>query len=368
MVVPRHLPWTALASAWVIASVLGCGAEAPEPPVAPTATAVATTAVASPMMPAAVAAETGMPLSFENPWGLRFRLVPAGAYAEGYGPLGDPAARHEVNVFTSFYLQETEVTRGQWAAFTGDPAPADAAAPKTGVTHDEAVAFVAWLNAKDPRWTYRLPTEGEWDRAWLAGRPNAGAEPETPWGHRGMTSDPAEWCADWFAPFPDWPVMSPRGPDGGDERVLRPGLPTHLGGRRSMRPDRRDPAVGLRVAVSLGYGGDDRGRYQVTFRTRGGLPGQPDGPELSGYDVRVVAIIDRLTARQHGVHYTWAVLPGRSSPLTVKLVPGIYYAQCQHVVDGETKRGLEVKFGVANDGVRVDLPIPQAGAYLQEPE
>ncbi len=66
--------------------------------------------------------------------------------------------------------------------------------------------------------------------------------------------------------------------------------------------------------------------------------------------------------------YTWAVLPGLSSPLTVRLIPGIYYAQCQHVVDGETKRGLEVKFGVQNDGVRVDLPIPKDGAYLQEPE
>lgn len=318
--------------------------------------------------PAEVAAETGMPETFENPLGMRFRLVPAGVYLEGDGPSGDAAARHEVNVFTSLYLQEAEVTRGQWAAFEGAPPPADAAAPATGISHDDALKFVAWLNGKDPRWGYRLPTEAEWDRAWLSGRARAGDDAVTPWGLRGMTSDPAEWCADWYDDFPDWPVMSPRGPDEGKERVVRPGPPGRLAARRSLAPDRRDPAVGLRVAASMGYGGDDRGRYQVTFVTRDGRPGIPDGPEASGYQVRVVAIIDRLTARQHGVHYRWAVLPGLSSPLTVKLIPGIYYAQCQHVVDGETKRGLEVKFGVANDGVRVDLPIPKEGAYLQEPE
>lgn len=356
-----------VASIVVLTCVAGlasaCGREA-SAPAAPDPAA----AVASDGRPAVVAAETGMPETFENPLGMRFRLVPAGVFVEGDGPSGDPAARHEVNVFTSMYLQESEVTKGQWAAFTGAPAPADADAPATGVSHDDARKFVAWLAARDPRWAYRLPTEAEWDRAWLSGRERAVEGPVTPWGFRGMTTDPAEWCVDWFDVFPDWPVMSPRGPDAGTERVLRPGPPGRPAGRRALAPDRHDPAVGLRVAASMGYGGDDRGRWQVTFVTRDGRPGIPDGPEVSGYQIRVVAIIDRLTARQHGVHYTWAVLPGRSSPLTVKLIPGIYYAQCQHVVDGETKRGLEVKFGVQNDGVRVDLPIPKEGAYLQEPE
>ncbi len=342
----------------------GCGRDAPSRSDSESTAA----SVVSDGRPEATAAETGMPVEFENPVGMRFRIVPAGVYVEGDGPSGDPAARHEVNVFVSFYLQTSEVTRGQWAAFTGGPPPADAAAPQTGVSHDDAREFVAWLQGKDARWSYRLPTEAEWDRAWLSGRAHGDAAAVTPWGFRGMATDPAEWCGDWFDAFPDWPVMSPRGPDEGQERVLRPGPRDHLAGRRSLPPDRRDPAVGLRVAASMGYGGDDRGRYKVTFRTRDGRPGHPDGPEVSGYQVRVVAIIDRLTARQHGVPYTWAVLPGLSSPLTVRLIPGIYYAQCQHVVDGETKRGLEVKFGVQNDGVRVDLPIPKDGAYLQEPE
>jgi hypothetical protein len=374
MILLRRTLRNALAFGCMLACALasGCGKDSPGAHVAPSAPAgVATTTAessAEPDSPAAVAAELGMPASFENEWGMRLLLVPGGTYSEGDGKTGDPAVRHDVNLFKAFYLQDAKVTRGQWARFAGGSAPADADAPVTGVSYTEALSFLKWLCAHDERWTYRLPTEAEWDRAWLSGRTTAGAEEKTPWGLRSMTLAPAEWCFDWFEPFPDWPVMSPRGPENGEERVLRPGPPEHLAGRRSMPPDRHDPGVGLRVAVSLGYGGDDRGKYRTTFRTKGGLPGQPDGPELSGYQVRVVAIIDRLMARQIGLHYSWALLSGTSSPITVKLVPGIYYAQCQRVEDGEMKRGMEVKFGVVGDGLVVDLPIPQKGAYLQEPE
>jgi len=319
--------------------------------------------------PAKVADELGVPASFSNAWGMRFRLVPGGRFVDGDGKSGDPAARHETELWKAFYLAESEVTRGQWArCFGGEAAASEAGLPVEGVTYAEAERFVAWLCEQDPRWTYRLPTEAEWDRAWLSGRASAGAEAETPWGHRGMTTPPAEWCFDWYEDFPDWPVMSPRGPEVGTERVLRPGPPEHLAGRRSMAPDRRERGVGLRVAASVGYGGDDRGKYAVTFRTRGGNPTYADGDEVGGYEIRIVAIIDRLQDRQIGRHYSWRPLPGRSSPLTVRLVPGVYYAQAQRVEDGELRRGMEVKFAATKDGAVVDLPIPQPGGYYQEPE
>jgi hypothetical protein len=362
----------------LLAGLPGCGGPVDSPATksssttgisSPSAGAAASTDAAASPTPESAAAELGMPASFSNEWGMRFVLVPGGTYFDGDGKPGDHAARHETQLWRAFYLQDGKVTRGQWArCFGGAPTGDEADAPVERVSYPDAERFAAWLSEHDKRWTYRLPTEAEWDRAWLSGRPVADAAPTTPWGLRGMSSPPAEWCFDWYEDFPDWPVMSPRGPELGTERVLRPGPPEHLAGRRSLDPDRRDPGVGLRVAVSLGYGGDDRGKYRITFHTRGGLPTQPDGDEMSGYQIRVVSIVDRLGDRQIGRHYSWEVLPGTSSPLSAKLVPGVYYAQCQRLEDGVLRRGMEVKFGATQDAVEVDLPIPQPGGYYQEPE
>jgi formylglycine-generating enzyme required for sulfatase activity len=356
------------AVAALLALLSACGERAARP-VVPAASPAPEGAPDAPS-PEAVAAALGMPATFENFLGMRFAIVPGGTFRVGDGPETDVAAAHEVTLYRDYYLQTSEVTRGQWARYAGLPPPpgAEADVPVSGVSHAEADAFVRWVDENDPKWGYRLPREVEWERARLCGRPLAGPEAESPWGHRGMTSSPAEWCSDWYAPFPSWHDGEPWGPSEGAERVVRPGPADHLAGRQGLAPDRRHEDVGFRLLVPVGYGGDERGRYRVTFRTRGGAPGMADGPEVSGCRVRVIQVLDRLTARQLGQRLRWTTLEGTSSPLTVRLVPGRYYGQCV-VMEGEKPlRGLEMKFTVDHDDLVVDLPLPHPAAMLQEPE
>lgn len=95
---------------------------------------------------------------------------------------------HQVNV-SAFYLDRMEVSNGQYAEFvkaTGRPAPANwngsepppnaELVPVTGVSYLDAREYCAWRSQKDGGFTFRLPTEEEWEyaaRGKDAGKPNA---------------------------------------------------------------------------------------------------------------------------------------------------------------------------------------------------
>lgn len=140
-----------------------------------------------------------------------------------------------VNV-KAFYIDECEVTNGQYAAYvkaTGAPAPAalqetgGRAAdfdkrPVTGVSYDEAAAYAKWAGK-------RLPTEEEWEKAargadgrlfpWgnefdprkcvsvLSGADGpepVGMAPEgaSPYGALDMVGNVSEWTSSIFGPYP----------------------------------------------------------------------------------------------------------------------------------------------------------------------
>ncbi|MBI4611976.1 MAG: SUMF1/EgtB/PvdO family nonheme iron enzyme [Planctomycetes bacterium] len=182
----------------------------------------------------------------------RFVFVPAGPYLAGgdsRAPRSAPAAVHEAS---GFHIGRFEVTTAEYLEFLADlerTAPDEARnrrprrpggtplelppggdrTPARGVSWEDARAYCEWLSTRDPRWRYRLPTAGEWEKAargvdgrcfpwgdefdWAfakgyRSRPGP-AIPEdvgsfetdvSPYGVRDLAGGVSEWCEDEFSP------------------------------------------------------------------------------------------------------------------------------------------------------------------------
>jgi len=156
---------------------------------------------------------------------------------------------HGVTIRRGFELGKYEVTQAQWRAVMGkNPShfsKGGDACPVESVSWDDAQAFIGTLNARRDGYTYRLPTEAEWEYAARAGttgdyagnldelgwydknaggtthlvgqkRPNA-------WGLYDMHGNVWEWVSDWFASYSAGSVTDPTGASSGAYRVFRGG-------------------------------------------------------------------------------------------------------------------------------------------------
>ena len=162
----------------------------------------------------------------------------------------------------SIWMGKFEVTQAEYqsvmsnnpSAFTGNPNR-----PVEQVTWFEATNYCGVLTAREraagrisANWTYRLPTEAEWEYACRAGTTttycfgedplgnrlgfyawynvNAGGQTQVVgsrapnrWGLYDMHGNVWEWCQDWYGGLSGGNVTDPQGPSSGSYRVLRGG-------------------------------------------------------------------------------------------------------------------------------------------------
>lgn len=120
----------------------------------------------------------------KNSIGMEFAFVPAGSFQMGSNnPKVDERPIHQVTFAQGFYMGRYEVTQAQWQKMTADDNRLSFKncgdnCPVGSVSWDDAQEFIKKLNAANDGYTYRLPSEAEWEYACRAG--TTGNQPGDP--------------------------------------------------------------------------------------------------------------------------------------------------------------------------------------------
>ena len=147
----------------------------------------------------------------------------------------------------------------------------------TGINDVKIPLFLELLNSRDTAYTYRLPTEAEWeyaaragttgdryadldDIAWHAGNSNKKIQPigtkaANAWGFYDMLGNVFEWVQDIYGPYPGGSVTDPTGPGTESRRRITRGG-SYLSDGSAVRAPNRDakdrgwlsPQIGIRLA------------------------------------------------------------------------------------------------------------------------
>jgi formylglycine-generating enzyme required for sulfatase activity len=226
----------------------------------------------------------------KNRAGMEFVPVPAGSFLMGSDTTGNnerPA--HQVTITHGFLMGRYEVTAAQWKAvmsrdpynFKGDNYPVQF------VSWNHAQEFIQRLNQMNDGYTYRLPTEAEWEYACRAGTTGnyadeldwiawyesnsddkvhpVGERHPNAWGLYDMEGNLWEYCQDWYSEnfYSQSPSSDPQGPASGPERVERGGSFRDSGpssasydgsnlrssARRGIHPDGVPDSEGFRIVA-----------------------------------------------------------------------------------------------------------------------
>jgi formylglycine-generating enzyme required for sulfatase activity len=213
-----------------------------------------------------------------------------------------PRSHHVVTMTHYYWLGKYEVTQGEYSSvmgknpshFLGDPAR-----PVEKLNFADAVAYCAAITKREidagkllPNYSYRLPTEAEWEYACRAGTTNlfsfgdnaadadqfawtlensdatthpVGQKKPNPWGLYDMHGNVWEWCSDWFEPYPARDLQDPVGPGASKFKVFRGGGWNHAveyarsANRFMMAPVTGIYFVGFRLALGLNEARDESG-------------------------------------------------------------------------------------------------------------
>jgi formylglycine-generating enzyme required for sulfatase activity len=225
----------------------------------------------------------------------RMRWIMPGEFMMG-SPASEPERYDDENlhrvIFTQgFWMAETACPQVLWRAVMDDN-PSDFKKddlPVENVSWNDCQTFIVKLNEAIPGLSVHLPTEAQWEYACRAGSTtpfhfgetittdqanfdgnypysngpkgeNRGQTvpvksfPCNAWGLYEMHGNVYEWCADWYAPYPQTTSVDPLGSGEGESRVLRGG--SWFGRGRLVRsadrngsfPAVRDDRCGLRLA------------------------------------------------------------------------------------------------------------------------
>ena len=196
---------------------------------------------------------TKLSSSFKNQTGMEFVLIPLGSFMMGSNNEGlNRRPVHKVTINYSFYMGKYEVTQAQWQAVMGNNPSrfqnCGGGCPVERVSWDDAQFFIGKMNQLNDGYTYRLPTEAEWEyacragttgdyagnlseMAWYSGNSGSttyavGSKRSNDWGLYDMLGNVWEWCEDWeHTGYDGAPIDGSAWLSGGGQkyRVLRGG-------------------------------------------------------------------------------------------------------------------------------------------------
>ncbi|MEP6849516.1 MAG: formylglycine-generating enzyme family protein [Acidobacteriota bacterium] len=124
----------------------------------------------------------------KNGGGMEFAYVPPGNFKMGWeagSTDGRNAPIHQVTFAKGFYLGRDEVTQGQWEKLMGNNPSSFTSkdcgpnCPVNSISWDNVQEFIKKTNAQNDGYTYRLPSESEWEYACRAGAGPDQAEDQT---------------------------------------------------------------------------------------------------------------------------------------------------------------------------------------------
>jgi formylglycine-generating enzyme required for sulfatase activity len=211
-----------------------------------------------------------------------FVHVAAGAFFMGSGDAGGNAMPvHRVTLSRDFEIGKYEVTQAQWeSVMGGNPSHfRGALRPVEQVSWVDVQTFLQIMNMRGDGYTYRLPTEAEWEYSARADTTadyggtgvldemgwyseNSGQETHpvgqkepNAWGLYDMHGNVWEWVHDWYGVqyYAESPATDPVGPGAGIARVCRGGGWSYSAARSKSAsrahptPSARDSFIGFRL-------------------------------------------------------------------------------------------------------------------------
>jgi formylglycine-generating enzyme required for sulfatase activity len=193
---------------------------------------------------AGVSAFAQSPAPSKNAMGMEFLKIAPGEFVMGCPAaetacLADEKPAHRVQITKPFEMGRFEVTQAQWQAVMGsNPSTIKGDDhPVETVSKNDVHDFLSKLNARNDGYTYRLPTEAEWEYAARAGTTGApvsldevawygansgdethpvGQKKPNAWGLYDMLGNVREWVEDNYTRdyYSNSPVADPAGPQG----------------------------------------------------------------------------------------------------------------------------------------------------------